>query len=62
MLATMGVVDSILSHRPPPVLFPLLCMGNGCLLYIAPTFREIADNPMNENFRDKDFMIATFFL
>ena len=24
-------------------------------------FREIAKNPMNENFRDKNFMIATFF-
>ena len=33
ILATMGVVHSILSHRPLPVLFPLLCMRNGCLLY-----------------------------
>ena len=24
-------------------------------------FREIAENPMIENFRDKNFVIATFF-
>ena len=24
-------------------------------------FREIAENPINENFRDKTFVIATFF-
>ena len=24
-------------------------------------FHEIAENPMNENFRDKNFVIATFF-
>ena len=29
--------------------------------YIAPNFREIAENPMIENFRDKIFVIATFF-
>ena len=28
---------------------------------IAPNFREIAGNPMNINFCDKNFVIATFF-
>jgi hypothetical protein len=37
-----------------------------CLYRIAPNFRgskilEIAKNPMNENFRDKNFVIATIF-
>ena len=27
---------------------------------IAPNFRKIAKNPMIENFRDKNFVIATF--
>jgi hypothetical protein len=28
---------------------------------VVQNFREIAENPMNENFRDKNFVIATFF-
>ena len=28
---------------------------------VVQNFREIAENPINENFRDKNFVIATFF-
>jgi hypothetical protein len=28
---------------------------------VVQKFRETAENPMNENFRDKNFVIATFF-
>jgi hypothetical protein len=28
---------------------------------VVQKFREIAENPMNENFCDKNFVIATFF-
>ena len=28
---------------------------------MAQNFHEIAENPMNENFRDKNFVIATYF-
>jgi hypothetical protein len=28
---------------------------------VVQKFREIAKNPINENFRDKNFVIATFF-
>ena len=30
-------------------------------IHVAPNFREIAENLMNVNFRDKNFVIATFF-
>ncbi len=29
--------------------------------FVVGKFREITENPMNENFRDKKFVIATFF-
>ena len=38
-----------------------VCMCVCVCVCIAPNFHEIAENPMIENFRDKNFVIATFF-
>ena len=42
--------------QPTPLV--RICL---CIYRIAPNFREIAENPIIENFRDKNFVIATFF-